>query len=435
MTAQSTGRLTSITERLLMSRGGYLADKLYCFKRESNKLLLQVETKHKNNKLHWLILAREHYFETSKEYPIANKKDLAQALRFEDNVAPFQGVTLKHIQRLDEQTHKVTFWVINPLALVGLPSQPWIILPESYLLAKSLSKKQNIAEIARITTPIYIARIGADITSGVQSLHTPDLESFAIASGSAFEQQSNTGAPASAREAMIESDKDNDFSTLLYQGLKTTNIVELKNFILTFTPSTISWKSYPWKKASLLSVAVLALYLVLSSSWLLFEEYRVEQQLLMQADQVNEALALQKTYQQQLQWQQQLSLPFDDLKPYWNTWQVFLNIIATGAEIKSVQFKKGEITLRGKAKKEAKATDVLVKLNAIDYIDSPKFISPVRNFRGQEEFSISFGFSKQVAKQVIKQVAKPVTKQSPNQINNQVNSQATAQEADNAASK
>jgi hypothetical protein len=423
--AQTTGRLTSIAEKLLMSRGGYLADRLYLFERENNELSLQAEAQQKNSKLHWLILAREHYFETSKEYPIANKKDLAQALRFEDNIAPFKGVTLKHIQRLDEQTHKVTFWVINPKVLFGLPSQPWLIIPESFLLAKSFLEKQNIAEIARLTTPIYVAIVGHDITSGIQSIHTPDLEAFAIATGSAFEQQSNISFIESDKATKIESDVKSNYSTLLYQGIKSTNIVEFKNFIL--PPKVIDWKRYPWKKASILSVGVLSLYLALTSGWLVFKEYRVEQQMTMQADKVNEALALQKHYREQQEWQQQLSQPFDDLKPYWNTWQVFLNIIATGAEIKSVQYKKGEITLRGKAKKEAKATDILVKLNALDYIESPKFISPVRNFRGQEEFAISFGFSKQVAKQ------------SPNQVNSEVNSkdnnQTTAQEADNAASK
>lgn len=412
---KTKGRLTSTAEKMLMSRGGYLADRLYYFTHKKNTVSLNHNIQSQHRKLHWLILAREHYFETSKEYPIANKKDLTQALRFEESIAPFDGLTLTFIQRLDEQTHKVTFWVVNPQILLTLDTQPWLILPESYLLAKSLTKNQNIIAIARMTVPIYIAKIGQNITSGVQSVNTPDLETFAIASGSTLEQNNNNEIQSEHLET--KGHNGNGFSTLLHQCIQSTNIVELKNFIR--KPNAIEWQSYPWKKAGVLIVSVLSLYLVLTSTWLAFNEYRIAHQLNEQSKRVNEALAVQKQYRLQEEWSQVLSQPFNDLKPYWNTWHVVLNIVEMGAEIKSVHYKQGEITIQGKAKKGAKATDILVKLNALNVIESPRFTSPVRNSRGQEEFTISFGF----------------TTVAPNKIVDPLIKQVKAQGSPNAASK
>jgi hypothetical protein len=192
----------------------------------------------------------------------------------------------------------------------------------------------------------------------------------------------------------------------------------LKNFIR--KPRAINWQNYPWKHASLLSAAVLSLYLILTSAWLTFHEYKVERQLSEQSDRVNEALAIQKKYRLQQEWQQQLSQPFNDLKPYWNTWHVVLNIVEMGAEINSVHYKKGEVTISGKAKKDAKATDILVSLNSLSLIESPRFTSPVRNSRGREEFTISFGFAMHAPN---------------NTVENLTEQYAKTQESPNAASK
>ena len=92
---QTTAGIEKLIESLVISQGGYLADSLYGLtvtddKQLSFKAVQNIDTA----KFRWLIIGREHYFETSKEYPIANKRDLTKALAFEDNKAPFQGVTL-----------------------------------------------------------------------------------------------------------------------------------------------------------------------------------------------------------------------------------------------------------------------------------------------------------------------------------------------------
>ena len=386
-TAQSSGRLSQALDSLLLSNGGYLADKLYSFSPEHENVSLIERNNDATTKLSWLVLAREHYFETSKDYPIANKKDLVQALRFEDNVAPFQGVTFHHIARINEQSHKVTFWVVNPKALALLPSQPWFIFPESYLLAKTFANQQCIGEIKRVTTPLYLAKVGETIKSGVQSMYTPDIESFAVSTGVAFESNF-----AEDIEVNADTLREVSFAELLCQGVKATSLVKIKDFFV--APQKQIKQSYSLPKIAAICGTVLVVYLLVSSAWLVFKEYRVELALNEQAEQVNQALDLQKQYQQQLAWQEQLSVPYQDLEPYWNAWQVFIEIIASEAEVKSLQLKNGEITVRGKAKKNAKATDVLVKLNEIPYIVSPRFIAPIRKHKGLEEFAISFSFLK-----------------------------------------
>ena len=93
-------RLAYLLESILASQGGYFSDALYAFKpaRESDFELQSVDDK-TSLTLRWLIIGREHYFETSKEYPIANKRDLKRALHFDDNKAPFSASAARSSHR------------------------------------------------------------------------------------------------------------------------------------------------------------------------------------------------------------------------------------------------------------------------------------------------------------------------------------------------
>ena len=177
--AQSTGRSPNLLETILASQGGYLADSLYSFKGTGKSdFELQIVQDNQPSKLRWLILSREHYFETSKEYPIANKRDLVKALRFDDNKAPFEGVTLQHIERINEQSHRVTFWVINPNVLEELNAHPWLVFPESYLLAIALNNNINLATIECLNKTLFISKTGQGIVSGVKNTSGSQFRKF-----------------------------------------------------------------------------------------------------------------------------------------------------------------------------------------------------------------------------------------------------------------
>ncbi|MBL0710114.1 MAG: hypothetical protein JJV99_03705 [Colwellia sp.] len=393
--AQPLGRISHLLETILASQGGYLADTLYAFKRttESEFELKPVQDK-KSLKPRWLILSREHYFETSKEYPIANKHDLKQALQFDDNKAPFEGVTLQHIERINEQSYRVTFWVINPKVMSSIDFSPWLILPETYVLAKALNENINLATIEGLNKTLFISKTGQGVFSGIQSPQTPSLENFAFSTGSPINVNNENN-----EQYFIANNKA--FVGLLQKGLKSLNITKLQGFMVNV--NSINWQNYPWKQAGIITTVVLTVYLMLSSSWLVVKQQLLEQQLATQRVQVNKALSLQKKYQQQLQWQAVLTEPLQDEFSYWNTWPIVLDAASVGAKFTAIHYKNSKVIIHGTANKSVKATDVLAKLSENTKVVSPSFSQPVRKYRGNEKFAISFSFAEPLSQQPLSQ--------------------------------
>lgn len=392
-------RFSCLLETILSSQGGYLADTLYAFKRSTNVgFQLEAIKAKKTPKLHWLIIGREHYFETSKEYPIANKRDLKKALQFDDNKAPFEGITLQYIERVDEQTHRVTFWVINPKIIEGLASAPWLILPESYLLAKALNENINLATIKSINKTVFISKNGRRLFSGVQSIQTPNIESFAF----------STGSPINMSGEQSYNGNSTELTELLLKGMKSLNIAQLSGFLVNLNNTNRS--DYPWKQALVISSVAFVFYLALSSGWLVFKQQQLNQQITNQKTQVNQALTLQKTYQQQLKWNKVLAEPLNNAFPYWKTWPIVLEAIAVGAEFKAIHYQNNKIILHGTADKTIKATDVLAKLSKNHNVLSASFSQPVRKYQNKEDFVISFSFAKNITTQKPELTAKQVVK-------------------------
>jgi len=385
-------RLPHLLESIFASQGGYFADTLYAFKPvgQSDFELQSVDDR-TSHTLRWLILGREHYFETSKEYPIANKRDLKRALHFDDNKAPFSGVTLQHIERVNEQSHRVTFWVINPNVLKQIACSPWLILPESYLLAKAMHKQVNLATIKCISKTLYISQTGQGICSGVQSQQTPNVESFAF----------STGSPLSVNTEQYFTATADNFVGLLIKGLKSLELTMLQGFLVQLNDT--NWKTYPWKQAGIIAATVFSAYLMATSAWLVFKQESLDYKISAQKEVINQALSLQKKYQQELQWQQTLSKPLEGTFPYWYTWPTTLEVIAVGSKITAVHYKNNKIIIHGETNKGVKATDVLAKLSDNANVVSPSFSQPVRKRRDKESFAISFSFADIAEQQQAKQ--------------------------------
>ena len=395
-------RLLHFTEALLASKGGYLADNLYTFKHTPDgTTTLEAQSNLNAIKLRWLVLGREHYFETSKEYPIANKRELQRALRFDDNLAPFTGINFQQIARINEQSHRVTFWVVKPQVLECLAVPPWLLFPESYLLAQALDDNIEIASIERAEATLFVSKVGKTLSSGLQSPYTPNLQHFAFSTGSAMNRDNSQHYPT----------QTTSFTELLVKGLKALSLPHFSDFFVKTEQQT--WQNYPWKKAGIISGVFFAVYLALSSAWLVYQQQQLQAQLTAQSSEVDQALSLQKQFKQAQQWQRLLTEPLQDLQPYWNVWPVVLETLNTGARLSGVHYKGDLVTLRGETNKETKATDILAKLAKNTKVLSAKFASPVKAYRGKERFTISFSFAKQEQpKDLLKdQPNKPLIKQ------------------------
>lgn len=272
----------------------------------------------------------------------------------------------------------MTFWVVNPESLTGLSIKPWLIFPESYLISLGLAEGIEVAEIPRVNNTLFISKTGKRLTSGLQSVNTPNLQNFCFSTGSAL----------TAQNSQIFSAQHNDLSALIYQGLKSLPLSQWQAF--TLKKQSKGANQFPWKAASILSGLLLTLYLTISSVYLVYQEQQLQQQLQAQTQQVNEALSLQKKYNKEKQWQAQLVTPLQQSTAHWQVWPIALDAIKVGAKVQTILYKHGVFRVNGQTDKGVKATDVLAKLSENPNVELPKFASPVRARHGQEKFAITF---------------------------------------------
>ncbi|MDO6426500.1 PilN domain-containing protein [Thalassotalea sp. 1_MG-2023] len=383
---QSKSRMLTLITDLLAKRGGYFANDFYAIEQKNNNVALIKQPNNMASKANWLILGRQHYFEVSKVYPIANKRELLKAIEYDDSNTPFTGTTLKFIERVNEHSHRVTLWVIEPEFLNSLNIKPWLVIPESFLLANALDNEISIASINTLTSTLFISKTSQGIVSGIKSANTPSIELFALASGAPF---------ANGEVKQLTTEDHQAFIELLYQGLRKQSIASLQGFFI--KSEKVNWKHYPWKEAGIICSAVFTSYLILTSGWLTLREAQLEYALTTNTEQVNESLALQKAYQTQLSRHQQLQVPLQQQIPHWNLWHVALDVIALESTLKSIVYKNETVTIQGWADKGNRATDILAKLTKNPYVLQPSFSKPVRKSRGREEFSISFSLNREQA--------------------------------------
>jgi len=251
---------------------------------------------------------------------------------------------------------------------------------------------------------LFISKTGQGIFSGVQSSQTANIESFAFSTGSPINTDSEQQLIA----------KRDGFAGLLLTGLKSLNPTNLPDFLVTI--NDFNWQSYPWKQAGIIASTVFTVYLALSSGWLVVKQQQLDQQLSDQKSQVNQALALQKSYQQKLQWQKLLAEPLNNSLPYWNTWPIVLDAASVGATFTAIHYKNSKVIIHGTADKSVKATDVLAKLSENPKVESPSFSQPVRKNRNKENFAITFSFAKQLPQQKAQQEIEQTAKQAAKQI-------------------
>lgn len=114
----------------LVGLAGYWSERLHDFQVDENDARLEMAEDDGQRKL-LIVVARKHYFETVRDYPLGNRRDLVGVLKNEPWRYPFEGRLLLKIERLTEQSHRVTSWVIKQEVMEKLPHYTCFIVPES----------------------------------------------------------------------------------------------------------------------------------------------------------------------------------------------------------------------------------------------------------------------------------------------------------------
>jgi hypothetical protein len=311
------------------------------------------------------VIARHHYFEQVQDYPIGSAQELRRILRHELPPGPFQGPVLQRLIKRNEQSLRVTRWVIDAHALPKLPSTPMLLMPESALLPASSSLHRYAHQ--RGTLLHYegpeglrstLVRPGDD--------EAPILEAMGIPT---------TPAASHYADALMPS---------LEQGLRTLPFSSLPGFWHFERPEQTP---FPWARAGTLSGALLGAYLGLSSLALLGHHGYLSWQLARQEATIEAALATQSQLRKAEQRLAARAALLGSGAPGWTLWPLVVDLTVEGMQLNALRFEAGEVTLFGAA---PRAIDLLEQAAQHPMVDDARFIQPVRQGADGESFALRF---------------------------------------------
>lgn len=310
-----------------------------------------------------LIVSREFYQEKITTYPIDNDTELAKLLDLE-----FSGTNsaFKIIQKDNGQT-KVNTWVFNE----EVPTAR-LLIPESFLLS-SLLETNQVAVCQKAESKLFISRFFDGTISSLSSRQITNVNLFSLS-------------------AEINASDVAEISTEQYF----VKIIDALSHISPhkFSPFFTKIQKSQWfdiiKFSAIPMVGIFSVYLLLSSSWLTWRNWQLENQLAEQNQGVIEALAVQTRYDDASETLMNLEHFLSNQQAKSLLWLVLaklLNEEESETRITAIRFNDERFVILGET---AKATDLLTSLLAMSEIKDPKFDFPVRKGKKSESFNISF---------------------------------------------
>ena len=365
-------------QRLLLSRVGFWAGQTYDMPADDAS---DFDFKTPSTKNKWiLIIAREHYFESVAEYSIGNLSDLKKALKIEPWSFPYQGIRFVQIDRISPQSHRVTNWVIKAEVLEEQEFRPIVMVPETACL-QALAASGPV-RISRLGKTVLIINTDSGLLSGIEP-QTSDNSTVA------FWRSRLLSASGLAQDKQIDYLPDADTGAQLVKGLWRT----LKQLPTTFLLplETSSRGNYPWNKLAKMTLLVTALYLCLSSVYILMSDAWVDYRLSTASAESLASLELRKDVRSMQADVDEVATVFSRVPPLWVTWDVVLDLLNRGVSVKRINSLDGLVTITASA---ARATDVLTYLSNDPRVTEVKYVQPVRQSGKQQSFAISMGFNR-----------------------------------------
>lgn len=310
----------------------------------------------------WILIAsRELYKEELDKLPLTNQSEVKRLLTLNNPNKDFQ-------YRINNVTENMTFYNSWGFSKI-LPDAP-ILLPESVILANA--SENDIFELKGPLekTILYIAKTEQGIFSSVP---TKMLNSTAR-----FAQSCGLNAQETSHFLSFE-----QLPALLLKGL---SCLKIKDW-LTFTKkSAQNFSLDNIKRPLLLVVVCFTGYFTVTSGYLYWQKWQVEQQLQDEQADVSSALALQDDLNYIKNRVQVLSPVVANFKSNTIIWTILLPLYEQ-ANFANIRYEAGRFILRGTTDK---ATELLYEIASYEGVFDAKFDLPVSINRQRETFTISF---------------------------------------------
>ena len=356
----------------ILKRIGYWSSGLYDVSSDDNPAQLVATNADRPGK--WLVVVgREFYFETSRDYPVGHLGDLKKLLKNEPWRFPHRGLLLNRIERLDEQTHRVTSWVIKQEVLGSLGHRPFLILPESACIERMAD--DTVVVLERLGKSVHVAVTPDGLLSSLGQ-----EESFLRLIGPALNADEATSkvvsrlTGAAAVETIllgvISSLKRSPFS--FYIGLDKEKL-----------------GSYSWVSGLKVSAAICLAYISITSGYLVLAGGWVDYRLSTSAVEAESAMQLRAEVGRLHKQVDGFNKISEGMHPMWIAWDVLIDLEGIGASFRAVNSSPPAVTFYLTA---PRATDILSWLSEDSRVLEAQFSLPVRKIDGSEQFAVEVTF-------------------------------------------
>ena len=357
--------------RVLLARIGFRSDVTYGFSYQDECASLDSVTTGEHPRLWILIVAREHYFESVKDYPIGDLKDLKSIISQEPWNFPYQGEKFVHFERLSPQSFQVTTWVVKEDVYSSLVDRPLLLIPETAAMAAVLG--QGAVEYTRLGETVQLSKTVDGLRSKLERSECSEPV-----------ESEGTLAPAVDFRFLgsetFEKLEGKQFPLALAKGVWAL----IKAAPLRFRMQSRS-VDYPWRALGKVASFTVLTYLALSSAYISlaghFQETRIDR-LTAKVQPVSAWRRSSLDYQNQLN---VISGALQAVKPNWILGDLSLDLIKEGVTIRSVRSENSDVVLFLAA---TKATDVLAFLAKDKRVKEVEYAFPVQQVSNQQQFAL-----------------------------------------------
>lgn len=345
-----------------------------------------VTTTEAQRRLPVLVVARDGYQERWEQFSIRSERELKRVLALRDAGQPVQHYIGK---LLNGQRQVLTVrWHDAVLATV---QQAWVAFPESLVLAAGV--EAGLTHIQQSGSSYFLLKQNGGHWQSLPAsglVATPDRALLAM------------GGVAATPQQVLDADA---WRLALLRGLQKVGLSAWQQSWQSQSAQAGSAQSFPWRPTLLGAGAVIVLYGVLSTAYLVIATESAQSDLAAIGADLDTALNAQATVNQAQQQLAGLAGHQSNIAAVDQFWQSIADSQSLNVLVNSAVTDYSSVTL---AAEGVGATNVLTELLQRDYVQSADFTAPVRSqHNGLERFTIEIQLQPNVVPESAEQEAQP----------------------------
>jgi hypothetical protein len=367
-------RIAGFFTKITVARVGFYADAIYAFSYQDGSLSLRPLADDENPRFLVMVVAREHYFESVKTYPIGNLREVKNVVSQEMWRFPYKGSKFERFEVLSEQSSRVTSWIVKDKIFNLLGKMPLLMIPETAAISAVLNSPNLVyVRLGRTVRLIESAEgLFSSVTDNRHSHSKNDQKIEAAPFGlSRF---------GDLQGQILDSA---EFAAKLLYGVRALLTSDPIRFRL--PASAVQNRPFPWGSASKLLSFIFLCYLFVTTVYITVSDQLLDSRI----DSLITTIApISQVRKENVHYQNQLNLIYEALgsvMPNWVVGDIILDLIKQGASIRSSRSEDSSVVLFLEA---PRAIEVFDSLSQDQRINSVEYAFPVSQSGKKQRFAL-----------------------------------------------